>query len=134
LKSISDSLLCSAFVILRFVTGFVGKPFSILTIVPKDTDAFVAMSMILNPFSKRISFNVLISITESQIIHYEKSIESGSTPKALANLRIVTKRGFCLPCSSRQMVFNATPDSFERSDWEMNFFNRKSLSEAMVIF
>ena len=63
-----------------------------------------------------------------------KSIESGSTPKAFANRRTVTKCGVCLPCSRRQIVLSATPDSFARSDWEMNFFNRNSLSKAMIIF
>ena len=58
----------------------------------------------------------------------------GSTPKAFARRRTVMKWGACLPCSSRQIVLSATPDSFARSDCEINFFSRNSLSEGMIIF
>ena len=128
MKSISDGLLCNALAIFRFVTGVVGRPRSILTIVPKHTPAFVAMSMILNPFSKRSSFNVLISITESIIRHYEKSIVLGSTSRALASLRIVTKLGFCFSNSSRAIVAYATPDNLAKSRWLRTAFSLSSFN------
>jgi hypothetical protein len=57
-----------------------------------------------------------------------QSIVEGSTPRAFASLRIVTKFGFCLPVSRRQMVSYATPDLAERSLWlnialSLNSFN-----------
>jgi hypothetical protein len=39
----------------------------------------------------------------------------GFTPKALANLRIVARRGFCLPFSSLLMVPVVVPDSLAKS-------------------
>ena len=64
LKSMADGRLRRALAILCFVIGVVGRPRSILMIVPKDTPAFVARSMIFKPRSNRISFTVFILVIE----------------------------------------------------------------------
>jgi len=134
----SEGLLCKALAILCFVFGVVGKPLSILTTVPNDTPAFVANSMIVSPFSKRISFNVFISATGSQIrqsvmsIIYH-SISEGSTCSALLRARRVGKLAFCLRFSKREIVPYPTPETLANSRWLNATFSLTSLSFIEII-
>ena len=56
----------------------------------------------------------------------------GSTPRALASLRIVTKRGFRSPFSNRQIALVVTPDSLERSAWLITLLILNSLRVGMM--
>ena len=59
---------------------------------------------------------------------YLNSMEFGSTFRALASLRIVTKVGFCFSSSSRAIVAYATPDNFAKSRWLRTAFSLNSFN------
>ena len=63
---------------------------------------------------------------------WKKSISLGCTPSASASLRTVFQVGFCFPFSSRHMVLNATPVSWDRSRWLRALLSRNSFSLIAV--
>ena len=95
MKSISDSLPCKTLAILCFVFGFVGKPLSILTIVPNDTPAFVANSMIVSPFSKRSSFTVFMASLPINRIDIQCFCQSALRGKVRFFIFTLLNSGYC---------------------------------------
>ncbi len=61
-----------------------------------------------------------------------QSIAEGSTPRALAILRIVRGRGFCLPFSIRLMVETLRPVLSARSCCEKNLLSRTSFNVGIT--
>lgn len=58
----------------------------------------------------------------------------GSTPRALASLRMVWNVGFCLRCSNRLIVGNARPALVARSRWDMKAFSLKTLNFITLFY